>query len=206
MTTRTTPPGEPVDVAEAVADIRRARQAADPMTLQVVKMGEDFARQLVVDFPDREDWPLVARAVLVSSSMNMSLAADVDKLRPMMSVAGINYLRSMLNVACVGSVELLDRYDIETDEATRKPGVIAEIQRKIAATVEGFTYREETLDNVLDAALENALAFGVGYIRVRFQPLDVDAASDRVVGDWLLDAPHPTQVVQVAATDDAEDR
>lgn len=114
-----TAPGDPVDIDQAIVDIRAARRNPDPMTLYVVSMGEDYARQLAVDFPDREDWPLVARAVIVSASMNMSLVAEPAKLLPMMSVSGINYVRSMLNAACVGAVELLDRYEIETEEANR---------------------------------------------------------------------------------------
>lgn len=113
--TTTTPAGQPVDLEKAIDGIRRHRQQSDPLSLYAVRLGEKYAKKLVVDFPDRADWPMVAHAILVSTSMNATLVATPEAVR-FLGATSSNYVRTMLNVAALGAVELLDRLDAERAE------------------------------------------------------------------------------------------
>lgn len=114
------PKGQPFDIDQAIADVRHhARTRTDAMSLESLRLGEEFARQLAVTIPDREEWPSVARATIASVSQILSLFDDNAIL--FLGPRAMNYSRVVINSAAVGAVELLDRYEAETDEATRKP-------------------------------------------------------------------------------------
>lgn len=114
----TNPIGQPFDIDAAIADVRRAhRERTDPMSLKSIELGEAFARQIVVTFPNREEWPIIARVLIAGHSQTLSMFPD--HVMAHIGLHGLNFARLSINAAISGAIDLLDRYEAETDEATR---------------------------------------------------------------------------------------
>lgn len=137
-------PVEQYDIDEAVADCRAIMRRTDPVTLQTVRLGEDYGKGLAAQFPP-EQWPIVARAVMVSSAMNPSIALHEDgRPRADLCRSAHNIVTLQANIAACGSVWLLDEID-------RRAGDPPAWQPDVDALGESTTWSAEIWRDAWDA-------------------------------------------------------